>query len=491
MYLPLTNKTTMLKRFFSLLLIAVLVVAAIVLVNTYRYSKPFASHSTVAVTGISDSAAGHLSKAIQIKTVSFGDTMAIDTSEFLKFRSFIEQTYPLIHQKLQRQIFHDFSYVYKWTGKDTSLAPYVLMGHTDVVPVEAVAEKKWTVPSFSGIIKDNAVWGRGAVDDKGSVIAVLEAVEQLLAEGYRPPRTFYLCFGHDEEIAGRRGAANYSKWFKENNIHPDLVVDEGGQVDTKHFKDLKHPVALLGVGEKGYVNIDLLVEKTGGHSSMPEKETAVDILAAAIKKTRETQMPARITGPVQQMFNHIGPGMGFTNRMALSNMWLFKGLFISELEKTKETNATIHTTLVPTIVNAGIKDNVIPTVAKATFNSRILPGETSDDVLQFVIKTINDERVQVKKQTISLIESSKPTSAESDEYKKAEAIINKLVPDVITTPYLVIGATDSRYFREQAKSVINFYPMTDAKGFHGIDEQLPVEDLKRMIMYYKMILSEK
>lgn len=481
----------MFKRFLFAILFVFLGLIALILFNTFRFSKTIPVFPSAAVTGISDSAAVHLSRAIQIKTVSFGDTLAIDTTEFLKFRGFLETTYPAIHQKLPRQIISEFSYIYTWVGKNPSLKPYIIMAHMDVVPVEAIAEKNWTVPSFSGMIKGDTIWGRGAVDDKASAIAIFEAAEQLLNENFQPERTIYLCFGHDEEISGKRGAAKIADWFKEQKIQPELVLDEGGQVDTEHFPELKRPVAVIGVGEKGYVNIDLVVEKPGGHSSMPPTETAIDILNSAIEKVRLKQMPARITDPVHQMFQRIGPGGGFVNRMALSNQWLFKELLMHQLEKSKETNALIHTTLVPTIVKAGIKDNVIPSIAKATFNSRILPGETSEDVLAFVKKAINDERVTVTKQPISLMEPSSATSPEHPMFKKVERITYQTVPNAIVTPYLMVGATDSRYFRSFSDAVVNFAPMTNAKGFHGIDERIPISDLHRMIFFYKMLITEK
>jgi carboxypeptidase PM20D1 len=165
----------------------------------------------------------------------------------------METTYPLVHQQLERTIFSEFSYVYKWQGKNASLKPYVIMAHMDVVPVEEAAEKNWSVPSFSGTIKDNYIWGRGAVDDKSSLVAILEAAEQLLGQNYQPERTIYLCFGHDEEIAGLRGMKLIAEWFKSNNIQPALVLDEGGEVNTENMKELNRPLAVLGVGEKGYV----------------------------------------------------------------------------------------------------------------------------------------------------------------------------------------------------------------------------------------------
>ena len=481
----------MLKKIFFILLLAVVGLISVLLFNTFRFKTTKASGKALQISGIGDSVAQHLSEALQIKTISFGDTLAIDTVEFLKFRSFLERTYPMIHAQLPKMIFSEFSYVFTWKGKDTTLAPHVMMAHMDVVPVEAVAESKWAVPPFSGSIIKDTIWGRGAVDDKASVIGILETVEQLLKENYQPQRTIYLCFGHDEEITGRRGAAKIAEWFKQNNIKPQLVLDEGGVVDTERFKKSGRPIAVIGVGEKGYCNIDLTVEIPGGHSSMPANETAIDVLNKAIEKIRVKQMPGRITPAVQEMLGRISEVDGFVTKLGVSNEWLLRSAIISKMEKDKQTNAMVHTTLVPTIVKAGIKDNVIPTVAKATFNSRILPGETSDDVVAFVKKVVNDDRVQVKKQTISLFEPSATTSTKHPMFLKVEDAVFKTVPNVYVTPYLIIGATDSRYFRPFSDAVLNFVPITDPKGFHGIDERISISDLKSTIFFYRLFITEK
>jgi carboxypeptidase PM20D1 len=480
----------MIKRIFITFGVLLLALIAVLLFNTFRFNPASESSKPSIAINKYDTAALHLSQALQIKTVSFGDTLPIDTAEFIKFRTFMETTYPLMHQKLEKRSFNLFSYVFTWKGKDTTLAPYVLMAHTDVVPVEAIAESKWSYPSFSGAIDKDTIWGRGAVDDKGSAIAIMEAVELSLQENIQPNRTIYLCFGHDEEISGKRGAAVFSKWFDSSNIKPALVLDEGGMVDTEKFKATGKPVAVVGTGEKGYTNIDLTVEIPGGHSSTPMKETAIDILNKAIVKVRAKQMPALIPPPVQDLLNRTGAGQSFFTKMVMANMWLFKGSVIKQMEASNQTNAMVHTTLVPTIVKAGIKDNVIPSIAKATFNSRILPGQTSDDVVAFVKKAINDERVIVKKQTISLFEASATTSADHPTFKKIEGLTQQVLPNVLVSPYLVVGATDSRYFRPFSESVLNFSPMQDVKGFHGIDERLGKEDLNRMITFYKLFIQE-
>lgn len=479
------------KKILLVVVVAAIAFVSVILFNTMKLKSENQSKISTIDIPKDDSAALHLSEAIQIKTVSYGDTLPIDTSEFLKFRSFMERTYPLMHSKLEKQSFNQFSYVFKWKGKDSTKAPYVLMAHMDVVPVEAIAESKWTYPSFSGTIKEDTIWGRGAVDDKSSAIAIMEATEQLLRNNFIPERTFYLCFGHDEEIAGTRGARIVSKWFKENNIKPAFVLDEGGMIDTEKFKDVNRPVAVIATGEKGFVNVDLSVTIPGGHSSQPEKETAIDVLNNAILKVREKQMPPIITPPLQSLLQITATEQSFFKKMVVSNMWLFKGMIIKNLEENKQTNAMVHTTLVPTIVKAGIKDNVIPSIANATFNSRILPGQSSDDVVEFVRKAINDERVSVKKQTISLMEASSSTPSDHPSFKMLSSITQKIVPNVLVSPYLMIGATDSRYYRPFSEAVLNFTPMQNAKGFHGIDERIGITDLSRMISFYKLVMAEK
>jgi carboxypeptidase PM20D1 len=363
------------------------------------------------------------------------------------------------------------------------------MAHEDVVPIELSTEHKWQALPFSGKITDTAVWGRGAIDDKGNLVAIMEAVEKLLQQQYQPQRSFYLCFGHDEELSGKNGASQIANWLRQNKVHPGLVCDEGGIITEENFPDLGRPIALLGVAEKGYASYELSVEQEGGHSSMPGKETAIDILSKALVNIRKQQMPARFTDPANNMLQQIGPGLSFTTRMALANRWLFEPLLVSKFEQSNGTNASIHTTIVPTIINSGIKDNVVPTLATAIVNSRILPGETSEDVTVFLKKSINDNRVQIKK-LAWISEPGKTTSMQSEGYKNVEAASYKLMDDIMPAPFLMIGATDSRYYRGFSDAVIDFSPILDPKGFHGIDERMSIKDFQRLVFYFELILRQ-
>ena len=480
----------MFKKILLFLGLALLILVGVLLFNTYRTSAWPIVHKEISLMPLPDSAISHLSQAVQIPTVSFSDTGAIDTSAFLAFNHFIEKAYPLIHQKLPKTAIRQFSYVFEWKGKNEALAPIILMGHYDVVPVEPSALNKWTVAPFSGKITDSCVWGRGSADDKMPVISILEATETMLQKGFTPDRTIFLCFGHDEEVRGA-GANAIVDYLESKKIKPELVIDEGGEMTESKIKDLNRPAAFIGVAEKGYSSYELTVDIEGGHSSMPGKETSIDILASALQRLRSEPMPANITPAVRESLHRVGiSSTSFLNRMAANNMWLFEGMAKGIISETREGTAMIHTTIVPTIIESGIKENVIPTHALAIVNSRILPGENSKTVEEFIRKKVNDERVKIRKVSKFDSDPSPSTDFNSPAYKRIESAVYQTVPNVIPTPYLMIGATDSRHYRRISTGVVNFFPTTDSKGYHGIDERMPIRDFQRSVNYVTIIIEE-
>ena len=296
--------------------------------------------------------------------------------------------------------------------------------------------------------------------------------------------------GHDEEISGR-GARAIVEYLKGKKVRPEMVLDEGGEITETKAEGVKRPVAVIGVAEKGYASFELTVQKEGGHSSMPDKETSIDILASSLHRLRSKTPPTILTPPVKEFLNRVGASSDiFLNKMATSNMWLFEGITKSILSHSREGSAMIQTTIVPTILQAGFKDNAIPTTANAIINTRILPGETSQSVEQYIRETIQDDRVKIKKIGQFNSDPSLPTSTGSAAFKRVESAVYKTIPNVIPAPYLMIGATDSRQFRLISDGVVNFFPMTDSKGFHGINERLPLRDLQRSISFIRIILEE-
>ena len=478
----------MIKSILRWLMIALFGLLVVLVVNTLR-SKPWPVYpSDAALYPLPDSAIRHMSQAIQIPTISVNDSAALDSAAFHTFGVFLRRSYPLLHQHLTQTVIRQFSYVYEWKGRDTSLRPIVLMGHYDVVPVEAPAQ--WRVPPFSGTITDSCIWGRGAVDDKFGVIAILEATEALLRKGFVPRRTIFLCFGHDEEIRGP-SAGPVAQYLDQLGVRAEMVLDEGGEISVSKTKEIGRPVAVIGIGEKGYASFELSVNKEGGHSSIPEKETAIDILSTALHKLRTTTPPSRLTPPVREFLTRIGSSSNnFLHRMAATNLWLFDGTARSILSTQPEGSALVHTTIVPTVLMAGIKDNVVPTTATAIVNTRILPGETSLNVEDFIRTAIADDRVKIKKTGRFSSEPSPVTSLASPALKRLESAIYRTIPNVLPAPYLMTGGTDSRFYRRISDGVVNFFPQTEGKGVHGINERLPIPDLQRGIHFITAIIEE-
>jgi carboxypeptidase PM20D1 len=278
--------------------------------------------------------------------------------------------------------------------------------------------------------------------------------------------------------------------LKSRNIRADLVLDEGGIITTKEIPGMTKPVALLGTSEKGYLSINLSVEVNGGHSSMPQKETSIDILTKAITRLRAEPFEANFSPSTQGFISALGPEMPFVNKMAFANIWLFKPMVIGIYEKSAPGNAMIRTTLAPTIIQAGIKDNVIPTVARATVNMRLLPGDSSAVVLALVKKMIDDERVKISVLTEFLAEPSKVTSPESFAYKSVDAAIKKSNKQTLTAPFLMIGGTDSRHFSGVSDGIIKFSPMVDPIGYHGVNERVSIESFRTSLWFFEQLIRD-
>ena len=256
------------------------------------------------------------------------------------------------------------------------------------------------------------------------------------------------------------------------------------------MQDIKRPIASIGVGEKGYVTLIMTVQKAGGHSSIPSESTAIDILSKGLYQLREKQMPAKLIPPIKAYLERVsGYTENFGKKMALSNLWLFEKQVLNHLSTSPTTNALVRTTIVPTIINSGVRDNVIPTFATAYVNSRILPGESQKDVYNFVEKAVNDTNIKITYYNNYSTMPSPTTDINSQAFQRVEKVINSIVDDVIVAPMLMVGATDSRNYREISDGVINFTPITNAKGYHGIDERLLITDFQKCINFYSLLIQ--
>lgn len=314
----------------------------------------------------------------------------------------------------------------------------------------------------------------------------------LLNENFQPKRTIYLALGHDEEIGGKNGAAQIAKLLQERGINAEFVLDEGGAITDKVMKGIESPVAVVGIAEKEYMSLELTVEDAGGHSSQPPKSTAVGILSKAINRLEENPFPGGIHGVSAEMLDKIAPEMSFGQKIFLSNLWLFRPLVERQLSSAPSTNAMLRTSTAVTMFNAGVKDNVLPNKAVAVVNFRILPGETTESVTEYVRQTIDDERVKISNYGEMAWGASPVSDVNSANFQKIEKAIRQTFSDTLVVPYLVLGGTDSRYFTQNSPNVYRFSPQKmnseDLKRPHGINERISVENYSRGIgFYYNLI----
>ncbi len=486
------------KKALLVLLAAFFVLAAVVLFNGLRLSaEPVSAEPAPPILFDSEAAVRRFAEAIRIPTISFERVEETDTARFLELHDHLASAYPRVHASLEREVVGDLSLLYSWAGSEPQLDPVVLMGHLDVVPVIPGTEEDWTYDPFGGVVADGYVWGRGTMDDKVSVVSILEAVEILLGEGYRPRRTIHLAFGHDEEVGGPRGAGAIAALLSARGAEPyAFVLDEGGTLADGLVPGVDELVALIGIAEKGYVSLELVVEGPGGHSSMPPAETNIGVLAEAITRLQESPFPASLEGASRDMFAALAPHMPLSGRMVFANLWLFEPLLERMLAADPTSAAMLRTTTAPTIIEGGVKANVLPIVARAVVNHRIVPGETPESVLARVREIVDDPRVRVE---ISG-EDAQPPSPVSDPDGAAFALVARTIretnPDreIVVAPWLVVGGTDAKYYSGRSENVFRFLPARfeeDAMTrFHGTDERIDVESyLASIRFFHRLILN--
>lgn len=432
-----------------------------------------------------------LSEALRYKTISFDDTHKIDLQAFSDFHQYLEKSYPLIHQHLNKTVINTHSVIYHMPGKDKTRLPALFLAHIDVVPIDKITEDQWTHPPFSGTVTDTSIFGRGTMDDKSSLMALMESVELMLASGKQPARDIYLAFGHDEEIGGFAGAAKIAQYFASQNIRFEFVLDEGGAITQGMMQGIKSPVALIGIAEKGYVNFNLTVDAQGGHSSQPPKHTAVGILSKAIVNIENNPLSPSLQF-MQMTFDAIGSEAAIDVKAIMSNLWLTSALVKSSIMKKPKLAASLHTTMAATMISGSDKSNVLPTRATAVVNARLFPGSTTEDIKTYLTKVINDNRVKITADVHS--QPSPVSTVDSFGFNLIAQSIRDLDSEVLVAPYLVQGGTDSKYFYQVSDNVYRFLPMRvnadSLKRLHGIDEQITQSDYIDTIKFYWRVISK-
>lgn len=483
------------KRNAALIVVgAVVLTAAVVIYRTESYEPPAAVDLAAVkvapdVTVDAAKAAAHLGEAVRFKTISNQNPADNDWTQWDALHAWLQATYPAAHAAMTREVVAGHGLVYTWTGSDPSLAPIVLMAHQDVVPVTPGTEGDWTHPPFDGVVADDAVWGRGSIDDKGSLVTLFEAAENLATSGFKPRRTVIIVSGHDEERGGT-GAQAAAALIKSRGMTAEWALDEGLAV-IDNFPMVDAPVALVGVGEKGYATLQITARAVGGHSSAPPKETGVETLAKAVLAITGKPYPMRFEGPGAETVKAIAPKAGYVARMAAANGWLFGPLLVKQISATPAGASTLHTTIAPTMLKGSPKENVLPQDATAWINYRIMPGQTRESVMADAKRAVGDLPVELSWG----VEGGNPSpvsSTSSDGWK----VIAALASDdgrLTVAPGLVTAATDSRYMTGVAKDVYRFQPIIasidDFAMIHGTDEHITVGNLERMVRFYQRLIQ--
>ncbi|TXS94014.1 M20/M25/M40 family metallo-hydrolase [Parahaliea maris] len=439
------------------------------------------SHTALAQP--TSSAAEHLSAAIQLATVSHQDQAQIDFAPFKDFLTFVETSYPLVHQKLQREVIADYSLLYTWPGTDAQLQPVLFDSHYDVVPIEPGTADDWTHPPFDGVIADGYLWGRGAIDDKATVISTLEAMETLLADGFEPARTLIFSFGHDEEIGGRNGAANIAAHLEGKNVKLAYMVAEGGIVVENNPMLPEKPMAMVNLAEKTYATLTLVARGQGGHSSMPVEDNAIVKLSRALATLQDNPFEPELIEPVSSMLRTVGEEVGGLQGWLLSNQWLSEPLLLSQLTKDRMSQGMVRSTTGITMFNAGVKENVIPQVAEAKVNFRLLPGVSVETLVARVGELIDDPSIRIESESWK---TSPPVAdMEGEGYSMIRSSINTALPEALVTPSLLMATTDTPHYQHLTRNIYRFHPVVvrleQSAGVHGTDERIALESIDKAV----------
>jgi len=482
------------KRILAGVAAAVLIVAVLVVLRTVTVSAPAVAEAAPPVQVDANFAARHLSEAIRIQTVSYGDGVKEKEKEAAldAMQAWMDRTYPAFHEAAGPEKFNH-SLLFTWIGTNPNLPPVLLMAHMDVVPVVPGTEKDWMHAPFSGDIAGGFVWGRGAIDDKGQLISILEAAERLAISGFQPQRTIMFAFGEDEEVGGAKGNATIAKALQSRGTHFAWVLDEGSSVLSEPYPGVRRPVALIATAEKGFVTLELTAHGQGGHAARPSGDLALPRLSTAILNVVGHPFDSDLDDIQRAKLAVVAPLAPFPQRLVLANLWLTKPLVISTMSANPESAAALHTTISPTMLNAGVKENVIPPTAQAVINFRLHPRDSIRSVSDHVKSAIGDAKVDIAEREETISEATKVVDTNSPAF----ATIANLVTEtfgVPIAPEIMTGATDSRHYLPIADAVLRFRPFhtdpEDVARVHGTNERLAVSNLAPAIGFYTRLMQE-
>lgn len=471
------------------ILAAVIVFLAVVLIRAASF-KPHTEKKTERVEEVfdKDAAIRALGELVKCKTVSRYSHDEEDDAEFEKLISLLPTLYPHVFEKCTLQKMEDRGLLFHWQGK-TEGEPAVLMAHYDVVPVN---EDKWEKPPFAAIIENGVMWGRGTLDTKVTFNGVLSAADHLIAQGFVPENDIYFAFSGGEEVNGL-GAVHIVNYFKEKGITLGTVVDEGGAVVEKVFPGVNKPCALIGIAEKGLLDLRYTVQSNGGHASAPKPHTPVGVLARACTRVEGKPFKAHITPPVAQMFDTLGRHSTFLYRVIFANQWCFAPVLDMIAKKSGgEMNALMRTTVAFTQMSGSTASNVIPPSASMVSNIRLNPEDTVESAKEYIRKVIDDEQVTLE--VVNGTDPSRISRTDCDGWKKVAKAVADTWQGAIVSPYLMVQCSDSRHYGVISDRVYRFSAMDltseERATIHGNNERIRLESIGRAVEFYIRLMRQ-
>ena len=429
-----------------------------------------------------------LAQLICCKTISYHDHSLEDDGEFEKLISLLPQLYPNVFAACSFQQLPDRALLFRWPGKKADNVS-VMMAHYDVVPVD---EAKWEEHPFSAVIKDGCMWGRGTLDTKGTFNAVLSAANHLIAQGFQPENDMYFAFSGGEEVNGK-GADNIVQYFIDNGIQPALVVDEGGAVVENVFPGVKVPCGLIGIAEKGMMNVQYTVQSNGGHASAPKPNTPIPVLARAVSKLEKKPFKMKLNKPAAQMFDTLGRHSTFLYRVIFANMWCF-GWVIDLLGRMSggDINALVRTTVAFTQAKGSDARNVIPTEASVVSNMRLNPEDNVASAKAYLVKTVNNPQVDVT--VLESFEPSRISEIDCPAWDTVAAAVAETWLGCIVSPYLMVQCSDSRHYGRISNHVYRFSAMDltteERRTIHGNNERIRLETIGKSVEFYIRLMKK-
>lgn len=434
-----------------------------------------------------DTAAEKLGAMVRVPSVSKGEDE--DLTEFYRLHKVLEEQFPLIHKALEKTVLNG-TLLYRWAGRDSTKKPILFMGHQDVVPA---TDDGWRVPAYSGAVIDGDLYGRGAMDCKSTMYIELQAVEELLAEGFTPPCDVYLEYSINEETGGD-GAAAAMRYLKEKGIDLAIVIDEGGAVIDKAVDGMDRPYAVIGITEKGYMDVKITARGKGGHSSTPPRNTpAARLFAFANEIERKRPFRKALLPEVVEMFRLMAPSFGFGMRLVLGNIWLFKPLLMALMPVVSPFGeAVMSTTCCFTMMRGSDAANVIPKEPYLVANLRTSVHQNCAASLSVLQKYADKYGLELE--VLMQRDASPVSNIRSREYAYLVECVKKQFPDVGVAPYVIMGGTDCRHFHALTENALRFAPvrMTTAQSAscHAVDENVTLASLAEGVRFFKLFLKD-